>query len=423
MDVYDYDDDIEDDTLLYNELNRLAEEYQAYLEKKGHKEAYIENQLDLIKFFGTHYLIGYVGQSILEIDGYDIYEFLGSWCVRKVIYHNKASIIPYLRVFKKFYNFLFQAKKISKDQHGDLIEDCSNPRKYIEKLERYEDLDPDSETREEDFENWLFDYDHDLKDDKKEELTRFTDFELRFLQNLPARTFRGVSLVEDFKKFGNYISERKSGIELTINLFCLKRKDIMILNSMMKNPEKLKKSVSQKDTVLIHFFFLVGKRLGLFKYTKKMKFMVTPLFTQFLGLSIKKQYYILFRAFWNKISWFRLNSYSMAGRPEWTHRDRHLYPPFFSSLKVDECMSYSEFQTLFSEFYNIDLFNPFSIGWKLIIGIFLEKILPLFDYFGLIKLNFKNTREIYNAKELKIKITPLGNLFFSGLSKLNYSPL
>ncbi len=151
-----------------------------------------------------------------------------------------------------------------------------------------------------------------------------------------------------------------------------------------------------------------------------MSLSATPLFTKYLELSLKEQYYVLFRGLWNKISWFRLNSYSDAGRPEWTYRDRNLYPPFISSLNVDEYIPYKEFKILFGEFYSIDNFNPFAGSWKFLIGIFLEKILPLFDYFGLIKLNFKNIKEIYNTKELKIKITLLGHFFFSGITKFSH---
>ena len=186
----------------------------------------------------------------------------------------------------------------------------------------------------------------------------------------------------------------------------------------MSEPENLNKNFFQKDTILIHFFFLVGKRLGFFKYTKKMNLITTPLYAKYVELSLQEQYYILFRGLWNKISWYRLNSYSDAGRPEWNYRDRNLYPPFLSSLKVDKYISYKEFRILFGEFYDIDIFNPFAGSWRLIIGVFIEKILPLFDYFGLIKLSNNNTRKIDNIKELKIKITPLGHLFFSDITNI-----
>lgn len=420
MDVDYYNNDFEEDKRLQTELRKLGKEYKVYLEKKGHKVGYIENQLDLIYFFGNHYLIGNTGQSILEVDENDIYEFLGSWCIRKVMYHNKASILPYLRAFKKFFNFLLHLRKISKDQYDDLIKECNNPRKYVEKYERFENLDHDSDNWVDEFEGWLFDHNQESKKDLYKDLTHFTDLEIEFLRSLPEYALNEISIVEDFILFGNYISAQDRGIVLTLNLFCLKKKDIIKVNSLMRVPETLSKNTFQKDTILIHFFFLVGKRLGLFKYTRKMSLSTTPLFTKYLELSLKEQYYVLFRGLWNKISWFRLNSYSDAGRPEWIYRDRNLYPPFFSSLNVDEYIPYKEFRILFGEFYSIDNFNPFAGGWRFVIGIFPEKILPLFEYFGLIKLNFKNIKEIYNIKELKIKITLLGHLFFSGITKFSH---
>jgi hypothetical protein len=184
----------------------------------------------------------------------------------------------------------------------------------------------------------------------------------------------------------------------------------------MKEPESLSKNTFQKDTILIHFFFLVGKRLGIFKYSKKMNLCITPLHAKFLDLAIQEQYYVLFRGLWNGISWYRLNSYSDAGRPEWTYRDRNLFIPFLSSVKVNEYIPYQEFRVLFGEYYGMDIFNPFTSSWRLIIGVFMEKLLPLFDYFGLIKLSNRDTKKIDNIKKLKIKITPLGHQFFSTLS-------
>lgn len=419
MDLYYEDSDFEEEEKrLKTELRKLVKEYKAYFVEKGHKKGYIDKQLELINFFGYHYLINYTGQSILEIDEDDIYEFLGSWCLRKVMYHNKASIIPYLRAFKKFFNFLLVSKKISRDQCNDLMAECNNPRKYIEKYERFEELDRDADNWVDIFESWLYDADRVHKEELFRDLTNFTDLELELIRDLLEINLDRVSIVKDFIKYGNYISAQKGGIALTNNLFCLKKNDIITLNSLMKEPETLSKNIFQKDTILIHFFFLVGKRLGFFKYTKKMKLITTPLYARYLELSIQEQYYVLFRGLWNKISWFRLNSYSDAGRPEWIHRDRNLYLPFLSSLKVDEYITYKEFRKLFGEFYDIDIFDPFTSSWRLIIGVFIEKIIPLFDYFGLIKLNNRDTKKIDNLKELKIKITFLGHVFFSALTKL-----
>ncbi len=337
MDVYNSDGISEDDKLLYIALNQLLEKYKQYLEDKEHNKAYIEKQLDFISFFGIHYLIGYSGQSILEVDEYDVYDFLGSWYIRKVMYHDRTAIIPYLRALKKFFNFLFHFKKISEETYEALMAECNNPRKYIEKYERYVDLDPESETFEDDFEAWLYDEDVKTRDDLREELNLLLNSEKEFINNLPEDLTSKTSIVEDFKTFGNYISRFKNGIGLTQNLFCLKRNDILKLNSMMNIHEELDKNINQKDTILIHFFFLASNRLGLFKHTRKMNFIPTSLYQDlFLKKTMKEQYWILFRALWDKINWYRLNAYSFSGRPEWSFKERYSYPLFFTSLEVDE---------------------------------------------------------------------------------------
>lgn len=418
MDIYNSDDAIEDDGLLYTGLNQLLEEYKEYLEEKAHKKAYIEKQLNLISFFGIHYLIGYNGQNILEIDEYDVYDFLGSWCVRKVMYYDKAEIIPYLRAFKKFFNFLLHSKKISQEQHEDLMAECNNTRKYVEKYERYVDLDPKSETYGDDFEKWLYDEDLKTKVNLRKELNLLLKSETSLINNLPDDIISKTSIVEDFKTFGNYISSFKKGIALTQNLFCLKRNDVLKLNSMMNTPEEFKKTIIQKDTILIHFFFLASKRLGLFKYTKKMNFISTSLYHDlFQKLTIKEQYWILFRALWDKINWYRLNAYSFSGRPEWSFKARYSYLPFFTSLEVNEWFSYREFLHLF-DYYLSQISYPFSDHGLYLFGVFLYKILPLFDYFGLFKLNFKCTRD-FPSKELMLKIRPFGNSIFSNFSMLD----
>lgn len=419
MDVYNSDGISEDNKLLYITLNQLLEKYKQYLEDKEHKEAYIKKQLDFISFFGIHYLIGYSGQSILEVDEYDVYDFLGSWCVRKVMYHDKTAIIPYLRALKKFFNFLFHFKKISEETHEALMAECHNPRKYIKKYERHVDLDPESETFEDDFEAWLYDEDVKTRDDLREELNLLLNSEKEFINNLPEDLTNKTSIVEDFKTFGNYISSFKNGIGLTQNLFCLKRNDILKLNSMMNIHEELDKNINQKDTILIHFFFLASNRLGLFKYTKKMNFIPTSLYQDlFLKKTMKEQYWILFRALWDKINWYRLNAYSFSGRPEWSFKERYSYPLFFTSLEVDEWISYREFLHLCDDYYHNQTLYPFSTRGLYLFGVFLYKIFPLFDYFGLFKLNFKNTKDSH-SKELKLKIRPLGYFIFSNLSMLD----
>ncbi len=382
MDVYNYDNDREDDTSFYDEFNQLEVEYMSYLEGKGHKKSYVENQLDLIKFFVTRYLIAHVDQSIFEVDGYDIYDFLGSWCVLKVYDHKKSSIIPYLRAFKKFFNFLFHKKKISKDQYIDLMEEFNNPRKYVEKFERFMDTDTESETRADDFEAWYYDENLKRKYDLKHELNLLLKSERENINRLPENLIDKISIVKDFKTFGNYISGLNHGIGLTQNLFCLKRNDILKLNSLMSEPENLKNNIIQKETTLIHFLFLASKRLGLFTYSKKMHLVPTLLYDNYyLKLSKKEQYWLLFRALWDKINWYRLNEYSLSGRPDWTYKSRSICALFFSRLNVDEWLSYKDLIDLFNDFHGEkNIFSPtcgFNLFW-----FFRIRLFSLFQHFG-----------------------------------------
>jgi hypothetical protein len=77
MDIYYDESDFEEVEHLQAEFKKIIKEYKTYLEGKGSKKGYIDKQLYLMKFFGYNYLINYTGQNILEIDEYDIYEFLG----------------------------------------------------------------------------------------------------------------------------------------------------------------------------------------------------------------------------------------------------------------------------------------------------------------------------------------------------------
>ena len=148
-----------------------------------------------------------------------------------------------------------------------------------------------------------------------------------------------------------------------------------------------------------------------------MKFVVTSLYNQFLTLSIKKQYWILFRALWNKINWKDLNSPNAGGRPDVCYQSRDYYALYFSRLKVNTNIWYRDFIQKFIKMYNINLFNIYIY----IDGVFFSKILPLFNYFGLIRRNFKKQEDTQELFEFTVKITEIGNLVFSYLSKLGLS--
>lgn len=403
----------------------LLNDYKKYLQKKNHREEYIQEHLNFLRFFGTNFLNSYARVSLTEINPVLIEDFLGSWCIRKMYDFRKSDVIPNLRIFKKFSRFLFQKGIISEDRHQELIEVCNNPRKYVEEIERFIDLDPDAENWNEIFEDWMVGNDIKTKETLKNEIESILNVDKNLIENIPEDgTTNWSTIVRDFKTFGDYISENKKGIKLTTSTFCLRRKDIKKLNSMMTNPEEINKYVNQKDTVLLHFFFLVSKRLGLTKYTKRMKLMITSLYKYYSDLSKKQKFWILFRGLWDKINWYRLNEYSQSGRPEWYFADRHSYSTFLSTLKVDRWIYYQNLNNLYQQFitsqHNLSASNEFFHP-LVSYGVFPNKILPLLAYFKFLTLNSKERGGYANIQDnlqnLKLKLTSFGKQMLSNLKK------
>ncbi|MFO8018537.1 MAG: hypothetical protein R6U96_07870 [Promethearchaeia archaeon] len=391
----------------------ILKEYKEYLEEKGHREEYINDHIGFFKFFRDAYLSPYNGQHLSDLNDITIQDFLGDWAIRKIGDFGKGDIQPMLRKFKKFSSFLYHSEIISRDQYDSLKQTYKYPKVFVEKFERYIDLNPDSETWNEDFEGWLCDKDVKNEEDLKHELTSLLEAEKGFIEGIPESLFPNMRpIVEDFKIFCNYISNFEKGVNLTNGLFCLKREDILKINSMVNNSEELDDYVDQQDTVLIHFFFLVAKRLGFCTYTPKMRFKTTPLFQNYLKFTPEHQYLILFRGLWDKISWYRLNEYSCAGRPRWLFADRYLLSDSFSTIPVDKWFPIRSFLAL------VDRNVQESLGFSkrlYYFGLFLDKLLLLFKHFGLFDLNSNDPSDLSNFDEFKVKITPLGNQVFSSL--------
>ena len=283
------------------------------------------------------------------------------------------------------------------------------------------DLDPDAEDWNKIYERWLFGYNAKTQENLKEDIKSILDFDKTLIENLPEGNKDRFSIIKDFKTFINYISKFKKGVKLTSNTFCLKRKDIRELNSMMTNSEALDKYVIQTDTILIHFFFLGSKKLGLTQYTKKMNLKTTSLYEFYLRLSEKQQFWILFRGFWDKINWYRLNEYSSSGRPKWCFAGRYNYLNFFSKLEVDKWFSYRDLINLYNQLINqptnFNLLGNTNLT-LLVIGVFPNKVLPLLSYFRFFELTSKMRGELESYEDFRLKITPLGNYIFSNLKEI-----
>ena len=145
-------------TLCEEEREKLVKSFYNHLkQEKGLSEETASAHAHHISFFAVHYLLGYEEKSLLEVTGMDIEDYLGNWYIQKVWNSSKSDVRPILVAFKKFYKFLHERGSMDKDQLADILSACKNPRRYICRFESYDELDPDSETWDIDYEAWFMD--------------------------------------------------------------------------------------------------------------------------------------------------------------------------------------------------------------------------------------------------------------------------
>ena len=117
------------DTLSYdkrvqaiNSYNQpILEDFRAWLKQSGLSEKTVENHVDNIDFF-THYLVYYEPLTKLdEADGSDIWMFLTDWFPRKAMWSSVASVKSNIASFKKFFNWLGEAGRISPEVVADVL--------------------------------------------------------------------------------------------------------------------------------------------------------------------------------------------------------------------------------------------------------------------------------------------------------------
>ena len=132
---------------LEEETEKLVESFHNYLKReKGLSEETASGHAHQISFFALHYLIGYEGESLLEVTSTDIEDYLGNWYIRKVWGSGRSDAHSILVAFKKFYKFLHERGSVEEEQLRDILAACKNPRRYIRRFESYLELDPESET-------------------------------------------------------------------------------------------------------------------------------------------------------------------------------------------------------------------------------------------------------------------------------------
>jgi hypothetical protein len=408
-------------TLCEEEAEKLVESFYNYLkQEKGLSEETASEHAHNISFFALHYLRGYEEKSLLKVTGMDIEDYLGNWYIRKVWNSSKSDVRPILVAFKKFYKFLHERGCVDADQLDDLLSACKNSRRYIRRFESYDELDPDSETWDIDYEGWFMgEY-----DEEEIEVNYKQPFEVNEKINSAfskedLSTSR-TTVLNDFQTFLNYLSAH-NGMKLTAANSFISRRDLFALNEAMSSPEELKSTANQPDSGTIHLFYTLSKTLNLFVLSANNKLEVTPRIDLFKQLSQKEQFVVLFDALWNETRRGKILPPDSEGSPESVKEERGNIASALSKCEVDEKYQFVDWVKEISR-----VPGSAEDELSLIIGVavylfsvFEERIVPALTIFGLLDFGFKKDRKEYLVNHgLGIEwftITKLGKKIFPGI--------
>jgi len=144
-----YDDIIKD---IHKRNESLINNFGVWLRASGLGEKTIHKHVENISFFINEYLAYQdISTNANETtlcnpeDGLDLVDdFLGYWFIKKAMWSSESSIKSNITSIKKFYTFMQRLKLISKDDLKSLNEEIkTNKDKWIEEVNRYNDIDAD----------------------------------------------------------------------------------------------------------------------------------------------------------------------------------------------------------------------------------------------------------------------------------------
>jgi len=146
--VMDSYEQYERDCKRIRELNAaLLKEFESWLAEKNLSVKTIRKHISNVDFYINDFLL--YGEAIEAADGVgNIGEFLGYWFIRKAMWASPTAIKENASSLKKFYQFMFEKGKISKESLDELKQTIKEDMpEWLATMERYDD--PDIEDPEE----------------------------------------------------------------------------------------------------------------------------------------------------------------------------------------------------------------------------------------------------------------------------------
>jgi len=123
--TYDYDAQVRA-IQAYNQP--ILDGFRAWLKQSGLAKKTIKNHVDNIDFF-TDYLVYYEPlEKLDEADGSDVRMFLTDWFPRKALWASVTAVKSYLASFKKFFQWMGEAGRVSPETVADVLDTLKEGR-------------------------------------------------------------------------------------------------------------------------------------------------------------------------------------------------------------------------------------------------------------------------------------------------------
>ena len=125
------------------ENEKLLEEFAEWLSAKGLASKTIREHCENIDFYVNHFLL--YEEALEPPEGVSYADmFLGYWFIRKAMWASKWSIKSNGASLKKFYTFMHEKGKVTKEELDELKRDIKEGMpEWLETLSRYDDPDND----------------------------------------------------------------------------------------------------------------------------------------------------------------------------------------------------------------------------------------------------------------------------------------
>ena len=419
----------------------FLEEFKIYLtDHKKLSQKTVDQHVNNLDFYINVYLNRYNSITVLDSMGIHIEDFLGSFLIRKLMSCTKSDMHSFIRSFKKFYRFLLDTKKITKDHYKDVYEACKNPYRYLKRFDAYFNIGFDSPESEKNYEKWLF-WEDENDSGNEFDLNNISipDYFQTTAQNLRLNQ-TAMNFLQDFNMFLSYCVENNN-MKLTKAHGFLLRKHVHTMNEKLLLPEELKLTINQPDAKIIHLFYVLSISIGLLEISSQYRLVSSRLMPVYQNLSQLKKFLLLIETLWNQTEWKILLKPYSGGRPEWSQNSRKTIEKAISEATLNHRYQYKDYlmkcgnmvgskisHNYQNEPLTLDMFtetllteefgnshSSFIFNW----GVIPERIIPALQQMGLIQFGRRHADDSdrrFNELPVEwIVIAPLGKHIFSAI--------